>query len=128
VRDFGATLVQDHAASNQDAMALAKKNNITTPNAPSDEDQKMYKDLSGKKGADFDRAFAQDMVDGHQKAIKLFTDESGSAKGDVKSFVDKTIPTLKQHLATAQDLLNNPNATAKPGAAASAPDNSAKTH
>jgi len=112
VREFGAMLVRDHTASNQDAVALAKKHNFTAPNAPSDEDQKMYQDLTAKKGAEFNKTFVQDMVDGHQKAVKLFTDESGSASGDVKSFADKTIPKLKQHLATAQNLLRNPDVTA----------------
>src|SRR5579862_7006366 len=45
VRDYGSTLVKDHSASNQDAMAIAKKMNFTVPNKPSDEDQNMYKDL-----------------------------------------------------------------------------------
>jgi len=112
VREFGAMLVRDHTASNQDAVALAKKHNVTAPNAPSDEDQKMYQDLTGKREAEFNKTFAQDMVDGHQKAVKLFTDESSSASGDIKSFADKTIPKLKQHLATAQKLLKNPDVTA----------------
>src|SRR3954471_7055331 len=76
VREFGAMLVRDRTPSNQDAVALAKKHNVTAPNAPSDEDQKMYQDLTGKREAEFNKTFAQDMVDGHQKAVKLFTDES----------------------------------------------------
>jgi putative membrane protein len=110
VRDYGATLVKDHSANNQEAMALAKKMNITAANKPSDQDQQMYQDLSAKKGADFDKSFAQEMVDGHQKAIQLFTDEANSASGDVKNFAQNTLPTLKSHLAMAQKLLNNADA------------------
>jgi putative membrane protein len=112
IRDYGSTLVKDHSASNEDAMAIAKKMNFTLPNAPSADDQSMYKELSAKKGSEFDKSFAQAMVDGHQKAIQLFTDEANSASGDVKSFAEKTIPTLKNHLAMAQNLLNNPDALA----------------
>src|SRR4051812_24885055 len=82
VREFGAMLVRDHTASNQEAVALAEKHNVTAPNAPSDEDQKMYQDLTGKREVEFNKTFLQDMVDGHQKAVKLFTDESSSASGD----------------------------------------------
>jgi predicted outer membrane protein/sporulation protein YlmC with PRC-barrel domain len=112
VRDFGATLEKDHSASNADAMALAKTHNFAAPNAPSTDDQKAYQDLSGMTGAAFDKAFAEHMVEGHQKAIQLFTDESSSAKGDVKSFADKTLPTLKKHLATAQKLVSDLGGTA----------------
>jgi len=112
VQRFGDVLVKDHSASNDDAMALATKLNITAPNAPSADDQKMYKDLSGMTGAAFDKAFAQDMVAGHQKAIQLFTDQSGSSNNDVKSFADKTLPTLKKHLETAQKLASDLGATA----------------
>jgi len=112
VRQFGDMLVKDHTASNDDAMALARKLNVTVPDAPSAEDQKTYQDLSGLTGAAFDKAFAQNMVAGHQKAIQLFTDQSGSANGDVKSFAGKTLPTLKAHLQTAQKLASDLGATA----------------
>jgi len=112
VRQFGDMLVKDHTASNDDAMALAKQHNVTIPNAPSAEDQKTYQDLSGLSGAAFDKAFSQDMVAGHQKAVQLFTDQSASANGDVKSFADKTLPTLKKHLQTAQSLASDLGATA----------------
>jgi len=112
IHDFGSMLVTDHTAANRDAMAIAEKLGITIPNAPSDEDQAMYKDLAAKKGSEFDQAFSQSMVDGHQTAIKLFTEESSSGTGDAKAFADKTLPTLKKHLAMAQRLLDNPNATA----------------
>jgi len=112
VRDFGAQLVKDHSANNNDAMAVAKAHNITAPNAPSSDDQKLYQDLSGLTGAAFDKSFADHMVDGHKKAIQLFSDESGSATGDVKSFADKTLPTLKNHLATAQKISADVGATA----------------
>src|SRR5581483_1477472 len=53
IRDYGATLVKDHSASNEDAMDIAKKMNFTPPNKPSAEDQKLYQDLSAQKGSDF---------------------------------------------------------------------------
>jgi len=112
VRDFGAQLVKDHSANNEDAMAVARAHNFTTPNAPSTDDQKLYQDMSGMTGAAFDKSFAEHMADGHQKAIQLFTDESGSATGDVKSFTDKTLPTLKNHLATAQKISSDLGANA----------------
>jgi len=118
VRQFGDMLVKDHTASNNEAMALAKKLTVTIPDAPSAEDQKIYQDLSGLTGAAFDKAFAQNMVAGHEKAVQLFTGQSASANGDVKSFADKTLPTLRSHLQTAQKLASDLGATAMDSAAA----------
>jgi len=112
VRQFGATLVQDHTASNNDALALAKTHGFTPPTQPSVDDQKMSRDLSAMTGGEFDRAFAQDMVAGHQKAIQLFTAQAGGTKNDISSFAEKTLPTLKKHLATAQQLLSSSGGTA----------------
>jgi len=112
VRDFGAKLVKDHSANNDQAMALASSHKFTAPNAPSTEDQNLYKDLAGMTGTAFDKSFAEHMVDGHQKAIQLFTDQSGSATADIKSYVDKTLPALKDHLATAQKISSDLGATA----------------
>jgi predicted outer membrane protein len=115
IRDFGSMLATDHSASNREAVSLASKLHITVPTDPSPEDMRTYNQLQGKSGADFDRAFAQAMVDGHQKAIKLFTDEATSGTGDLKAYAERTLPTLQKHLATAQQLLSNPNAAVMNG-------------
>lgn len=56
-------------------------------------------------GADFDRAFANHMVMGHEKAIRTFEDASANlTDANLKKYADKTLPTLREHLQLAQDL------------------------
>lgn len=57
------------------------------------------------KGPDFDREFAKVMVKDHQLAIdRLTTARSRTTDPELSALVDKLLPTLKQHLTTAQKL------------------------
>jgi putative membrane protein len=61
--------------------------------------------LDHKTGADFDKAFAEDMVSDHKKAVAAFEKAANNSKDpDVKAFAAKTLPTLKMHLSMAEDL------------------------
>lgn len=56
-------------------------------------------------GAAFDRAYMNDMVKDHQTAIRDFQAASKIADADVKSFAEKTLPTLQHHLEEAQRIV-----------------------
>jgi putative membrane protein len=105
VKDFGAMMTTDHSKANAELKALAKKLNITLPATVSEEQQKIKADLSKKSGADFDKAYASDMVDDHKEDIKKFEDAAKNCKNDeLKAFAVKTLPTLKMHLAAIQKI------------------------
>ena len=56
-------------------------------------------------GKSFDSAFLKQMVEDHTSTIKAFEDESKNGTDvDLKAWVDKTLPTLRDHLKMAQDL------------------------
>ncbi len=55
--------------------------------------------MAKKSGKAFDKAYVNQMVDDHKKAVKLFEDASQNCKDpDLKAFAAKTLPTLKMHL------------------------------
>ncbi len=61
--------------------------------------------LSGKTGAEFDRAFLKEAISHHEKDVALFEKESTSGSDpELKAFAAKTLPTLRQHLQTARSL------------------------
>jgi len=92
-------MVTDHTKAGDELAALAKTKNITLPAAPDADAQKKADDLSKKSGKAFDKAYVDAMVDGHESAVKLFTDASQNCKdADLKAFATKTLPTLKMHL------------------------------
>jgi len=99
VKNFATMMVTDHSKAGSELAALAKTKNIALPSTPSAEQQKMADDMNKMSGKDFDKDYVAGMVEGHEKAVKLFTDASNNCKDpDIKAFAIKTLPTLKMHL------------------------------
>jgi putative membrane protein len=103
VKDFAAMMVKDHSAAGDELKSLASRKNVTLPTAVGDDHQKKIDDLSKKSGKDFDKAYIDAMVDGHQATVNDFEKASNNTKDpDVKAWVDKTLPTIKMHLDSAK--------------------------
>jgi putative membrane protein len=102
VKSFSQRLIDDHSKGNRELQALAQKKGVTLPvDNPSD----MPKGLEAKSGAAFDREFAANAVEDHQKDIKEFEQEAKSGSDpDVKNWATKTLPTLQAHLDAARAL------------------------
>jgi putative membrane protein len=99
IKDFANMMITDHTAAANKLMALCKAKGIALPNAPSANHQKAIDDISKKTGADFDKAFVDQMVKDHKGAVSLFTGESKNAVDpDLKAFATSTLPTLQGHL------------------------------
>jgi len=68
--------------------------------------------LSGLKGAEFDRAYMTHMVDDHEKDVKAFEQESQSGQDpEVKAWAAKQLPTLREHLSQAKSVRDRLSAT-----------------
>ena len=103
VKEFGAMMTRDHSKAGDELKGLARRKNVTLPENVGEDHQKKIDDLSKKTGKDFDRAYIDMMVDGHQSTVSDFEKASNNTKDpDVKSWVDKTLPTLKMHLDSAK--------------------------
>ncbi len=103
VKDFGAMMVKDHTAAGDELKSLAARKNVTLPQTVSNDHQKKADDLNKKSGADFDKAYIDAMVDGHQSTVNDFEKASKNTKdADVKAWVDKMLPALRMHLDSAK--------------------------
>jgi putative membrane protein len=103
IKDFGAMMVKDHTAAGDELKNLAERKNVTLPGTVSNDHQKKIDDLNKKSGKDFDKAYIDAMVDGHQSTVNDFEKTSKNTKdADVKAWVDKTLPTLRMHLDSAR--------------------------
>ena len=68
--------------------------------------------LSTLRGAAFDSTFANAMVEGHNKAIGMLEQAQGQVQHDeLRSLIASTLPTLRQHLQTAQSLSTSTGTT-----------------
>lgn len=99
IKDFANMMVTDHGKANEELMAIAKMKNITLPGMLDEDHQKKLNDLNQKTGADFDKAYANEMVDGHKSTLDLMNNEAKDGKdADLKSFAGKTAPIVQSHL------------------------------
>jgi len=114
VKQFGKRMTDDHGKANAELKDFAEKKGLTLP-ADLDAKHKQLRDRLAKlNGADFDRAYANEMVKDHKKDVKEFQREAEKAKDpDVKSFAAKTLPTLQDHLKQVEDLQTQVKGTAK---------------
>jgi len=103
VKDFAAMMVRDHSAANDQVKSLAGARNVTLPDSVSDDHKKMANDLSKKKGKDFDKAYMDDMVKGHESVADLFEKSADKVNDtEVKTFINNTLPKIKMHLDSAR--------------------------
>ena len=105
VKSFAQKLVDDHTKANGELEAFGTSHGMTATaevEAKAKEAKERIMKLTGKS---FDQAFVKQMVDDHTSTIKAFEDESKNGTDtDLKAWVDKTLPTLRDHLKMAQDL------------------------
>ena len=105
VKQFGKRMTDDHGKANAELKDFAEKKGLTLP-ADLDAKHKQLRDRLAKlNGADFDRAYANEMVKDHKKDVADFKREAKGAKDpDLKAWAGKTLPTLEDHLKAAQDV------------------------
>lgn len=72
VKDLGKRMVESHTQSQRDLTELAKSKNITIPSAATNDVKDAHTNLKEKTGNDFDKAYADAMVDQHQDAIETY--------------------------------------------------------
>ena len=115
VKAFAQMLVQHHTAANGELKQVADAKGVAVPAELPMMQRRKVESLSKKSGADFDRAYINDVgLDAHKTDIKLFQKESANGKdADVRGFATKTLPTLKEHLAAAEKLKGEGKANKK---------------
>lgn len=98
LKSFGQKMVTDHSQINDDLKALAAKKGIHLPDILDAKHQKNYEGLAALAGTDFDNKYISAMVKGHKAAVRLFKKESATQDTDIKSFVDKSLTVIQEHL------------------------------
>ncbi|WP_163399077.1 DUF4142 domain-containing protein [Flavobacterium fluviatile] len=105
VKKFGKMLVDEHTKSAAEVKAIADKRNFSLPASITEEGQDEYDKLNEKTGVDFDKKFADMMVDGHEKAIDKFNKAAENATDqEIKTWASNNVTALTAHLQHAKQL------------------------
>jgi putative membrane protein len=112
VKTFGTRMVAEHTKAGDQLKDAAAQEHITLPVDLSAKDQALYDRLSKLSGADFDKAYAQDMVKDHQQDLRDFQREANNGNDAViKAFAAETVPMIQQHLDQAKEMLKTVSPT-----------------
>lgn len=104
VKELGKMMVAGHSAAGEELKSLASQKNISLPGTLSEKSQKEYDDLAEMRGEDFDKAYADAMVDGHKKVIRRFQKEADGGKdAELKAWASGKLPTLQHHLTVSEE-------------------------
>jgi len=99
VKAFGQMMVKDHSAINYDLKALAAQKGVTLPDSLDAKHQGMVDKMAALTGPAFDDAYIAGMIKAHKNDAKAFKAESAATQdADIKSFLDKSIPVVDEHL------------------------------
>jgi len=88
VKKFAQMVITDHTAAGDKLSSVVASNNIPAAPANTDKAEHKREDLDKKQGADFDRAYIDAMIDGHDKLMsKLDSRVDKQGSGDIATVV-----------------------------------------
>lgn len=110
VKSYANTLVNDHTKNKQEVENLAGKMGVSIQPHEGATARAEYQQLQGMSGAMFDRTFASQMVQDHEKAISMFEQELKDTQDTaLRSYINSTLPVLRKHLTEARNIERNLN-------------------
>src|SRR5947209_8592002 len=108
VKEFGERMVRDHKKANDELKQIVSQKGAALPAELNRNERSTMDKLQKANGAEFDREYTEAMVKDHRTDVKEFQDAAQSANdSDIKSFAQKTLPTLQEHLRMAEDMQRN---------------------
>jgi putative membrane protein len=102
VKQLAETIKSDHEKANVELQALGTRKQVTLPTMASKTQKANADRLAKLSGAEFDKAYVSAMVKDHHADIKEFENHRQDADPDVAAWVNKTLPTLENHLNLAE--------------------------
>ena len=124
IRQAAQTIASDHQQVLSKLQDLARNLHVTLPNSPDATQQQLAQQLNATSGTDFDQAYLQAMIQGHQTSINQTQQEIQSGSDpQVIDFAKSYLPGAQKHLQIVQQLSANPSASTSPSPSANPPSN-----
>jgi putative membrane protein len=113
VKRFADRMIQDHTKANEQLTSIATGLGVEVPKTLDSEHERLRQKLQTLHGKAFDDQYMRDMVEDHNKAVKLFQQEERSGHNtELKQFAQRTLPTLEEHQKMALELSRKLSQTA----------------
>jgi putative membrane protein len=106
VKAFAERMVVQHGAAADQLQAVAQKENVTLPARLTSHEQQTYDQMARLRGGAFDRAYAQHMVEAHEKDLNDFQSEANLGNDqNMRAFADQSLSMIQEHLNQAREML-----------------------
>jgi len=103
VKQFAQHMVEDHSKANKELAAIVEKKQLNVRREIGQAHSRLAERLSSLQGGAFDRAYMDQMVKDHEKAVRLFQDQAKNGSDpELRQFAEQTLPKLKEHLQMAR--------------------------
>jgi putative membrane protein len=104
VKKFADMMVSDHGAANAELEAIAKEQGLKVPGSLDKEHAVELKSLR-QAGASLDAPYVKAQLEGHAETVKMFEQYAESGDNEaLQNFAVKTLPTLRTHLDTIEQM------------------------
>jgi putative membrane protein len=98
-------MIIDHTSMQKQWIAAAKKNGLDGKAEMSARHRQQAEQLSSAPGLEFDRVYMGLMVQDHQENVNTFQAQRNAVHpADIRQLIDVGLPTLQEHLTTAQQI------------------------
>lgn len=105
VKAFGMRLVADHSRAYDELRQIAARRGITLPTQLDIAGRMMVDQMSKLGGSAFDKAFADHMVQDHERDVREFRRASKELRDpELREWAARMVPVLESHLAQAKEL------------------------
>ena len=106
VKEFAQRMVRDHQQAGEELrQAAASANTTVNPPAEADGDHKdKQEELAKLSGHEFDVKYIDAMIEEHEEAVNELEKKADSDNPQIKQWVAKTLPAVRQHLEHARQL------------------------
>jgi len=103
VREFARRMITDHTKALDASRRVASTVHSRLPDAVDVPTKALYDDLSRRSGREFDTAYLDAMVSGHEEAVRKFEIAANSGQNAaIKDYARTQLPTIKEHLNLAR--------------------------
>jgi putative membrane protein len=101
---FAQRMIEDHTRANKELEQIASRKGLAPAQTMSSRHAMLVDRLRGLESPEFAREFRMIQVEAHRDTIDLFERAArGLSDPDLKSFAQRTLPTLRAHLAHLQE-------------------------
>ncbi|WP_205500487.1 DUF4142 domain-containing protein [Rufibacter psychrotolerans] len=105
LKQFGQLMLDHHTQANTQLKQVAELKNLMVPTSLGEDHQETFNQVLGLSGAAFDRAYLEAIIKDHEQTIDRFEEMADQGTDtELKNFAARNLPTLRAHLAQAEQL------------------------